>query len=68
MDAAALRPRPADRQLVLGLLAAAAVRGGLVLRSARVPGAQWFYLAYSSIEILLCGVIVWLAWRWPKLH
>ena len=42
--------------------------GGLVLRSARVRGAQWFYLAYSSIEILLCGVIVWLAWRWPKLH
>ena len=33
-----------------------------------MPGAWWFYLAYSSIEILLCGVIVWLAWRWPKLR
>ena len=31
-----------------------------------MPGAWWFYLAYSSIEILLCGVIAWLAWRWPR--
>lgn len=31
-----------------------------------MPGAWWFYLAYSSIEILLCGAIIWLAWRWPR--
>ena len=31
-----------------------------------MPGAWWFYLAYSSIEILLCTVIAWLAWRWPR--
>lgn len=31
-----------------------------------MPGAWWFYLAYSSIELLLCGAIVSLAWRWPR--
>ena len=31
-----------------------------------MPGAWWFYLAYSSIEIMLCVVIAWLAWRWPR--
>ena len=31
-----------------------------------MPGAWWFYLAYSSIELLLCGAIAWLAWRWPR--
>jgi len=31
-----------------------------------MPGAWWFYLAYSSIEIALCAVIAWLAWRWPR--
>lgn len=31
-----------------------------------LPGAWWFYLVYSGIEILLCGAIVWLAWRWPR--
>ncbi len=31
-----------------------------------MPGAWWFYLAYSSIEIALCGAIAWLAWRWPR--
>ena len=32
-----------------------------------MPGAWWFYLAYSSIEIALCGVIAWLAWHWPRM-
>ena len=32
-----------------------------------MPGAWWFYLAYSSIEIALCGAIAWLAWRWPRI-
>ena len=31
-----------------------------------MPGAWWFYLAYSGIEILLCAAIIWLAWRWPR--
>ena len=31
-----------------------------------LPGAWWFYLAYSGIEILLCAAIIWLAWRWPR--
>ena len=31
-----------------------------------VPGAWWFYLAYSAIEILLCVLIVWWAWTWPR--
>lgn len=31
-----------------------------------MPGAWWFYLAYSSIEVVLCGAIIWLAWRWPR--
>ncbi len=31
-----------------------------------MPGAWWFYLAYSSIEIALCATIIWLAWRWPR--
>ncbi len=31
-----------------------------------MPGTWWFYLAYSSIEIMLCAVIAWLAWRWPR--
>lgn len=31
-----------------------------------MPGAWWFYLAYSGIEILLCAAIVRLAWRWPR--
>ena len=32
-----------------------------------MPGAWWFYLAYSGIEIALCAGIIWLAWRWPRL-
>ena len=31
-----------------------------------MPGAWWFYLAYSSIEMLLCLVIVRMAWTWPR--
>lgn len=31
-----------------------------------MPGAWWFYLAYSAIEIVLCVVIAWLAWHWPR--
>ena len=31
-----------------------------------MPGAWWFYLAYSGIEILLCAVIAWMAWGWPR--
>ena len=31
-----------------------------------MPGAWWFYLAYSSIEIALCLLIVRMAWTWPR--
>ncbi len=31
-----------------------------------MPGAWWFYLAYSSIEIVLCLVIMRMAWVWPR--
>ena len=31
-----------------------------------LPGAWWFYLAYSGIEILLCLLIVRMAWAWPR--
>lgn len=31
-----------------------------------MPGAWWFYLAYSSIELLLCLLIVRVAWTWPR--
>ena len=31
-----------------------------------MPGAWWFYLAYSAIEIFLCILIAWLAWQWPR--
>lgn len=31
-----------------------------------MPGAWWFYLAYSTVEIALCGAIVWLSWNWPR--
>ena len=31
-----------------------------------MPGAWWFYLAYSTVEIMLCAAIVCLAWAWPR--
>lgn len=31
-----------------------------------MPGAWWFYLAYSGIEIGLCAAIAWLSWRWSR--
>ena len=33
-----------------------------------MPGAWWFYLAYSSIELLLCLLIVRIAWTWPSMQ
>jgi hypothetical protein len=32
-----------------------------------MPGAWWYYLAYSTIEIVLCALIVWWAWTWPRM-
>lgn len=49
------------RWLNIGLAAFYAVFVGLTM-----PGAWWFYLAYSSIEILLCLAIVRVAWAWPR--
>jgi hypothetical protein len=31
-----------------------------------MPGAWWYYLAYSTIEIVLCVLIAWWAWTWPR--
>ena len=31
-----------------------------------MPGAWWFYLMYSTVEIILCLSIAWSAWRWPR--
>lgn len=31
-----------------------------------MPGAWWYYLAYSAIEIGLCLLIAGMAWRWPR--
>lgn len=32
-----------------------------------MPGAWWSYLAYSGIEIVLCAIIVRMAWQWPRM-
>lgn len=56
----ALHPRLV-RWLNIGLALFYAVFVGLTM-----PGAWWFYLSYSSIEIALCAGIAWLAWRWPR--
>ena len=44
-----------------------ATQGSLLFVAITMPGAWWFYLAYSGIEIALCAVIAWLAWRWPRM-
>lgn len=49
------------RWLSIGLAAFYAAFVALTL-----PGAWWFYLAYSSIELVLCLVIVRMAWAWPR--
>lgn len=54
-------PARLTRWLNLGLAVFYAIFVALTM-----PGAWWFYLAYSSIEIALCGAIAWLAWRWPR--
>jgi hypothetical protein len=54
-------PARTTRWLNIGLALFYAVFVALTM-----PGAWWFYLAYSGIEIVLCGAIVWLAWRWPQ--
>lgn len=55
-------PMRAARWLGIGLGAFYALFVAITM-----PGAWWFYLAYSSIEILLCMCIAWLAWRWPRI-
>ena len=56
-----LLPWRAARWLNVGLAAFFAVFVALTM-----PGAWWFYLAYSTVEIALCLVIAWTAWRWPR--
>ncbi|MGE4366241.1 DUF6326 family protein [Thermomonas sp.] len=55
-------PVRATRWLGIGLAAFYALFVAITM-----PGAWWFYLAYSGIEILLCACIAWLAWRWPRI-
>jgi hypothetical protein len=31
-----------------------------------MPGAWIFYIAFSTVEIVLSLLIAWYAWRWPK--
>ncbi len=31
-----------------------------------LPGAWWFYQAYSGIEIALCLLVAGMDWRWPR--
>jgi hypothetical protein len=31
-----------------------------------MPGAWWYYLLLGALETVLTLVIVWLAWRWPR--
>ena len=56
-----LLPRGTARWLNIGLSLFYATFVAITM-----PGAWWFYLAYSSIEIVLCLVIVGLSWRWPR--
>jgi len=46
--------------IILGLLYAA-----IMLMS--MPGAWAFYIALGVVEIALSLLIVWYAWRWPRL-
>ena len=61
VPASLLLPLRGVRWLGIGLAVFFAVFVAITM-----PGAWWFYLAYSSIEIALCIGIVWLAWRWPR--
>jgi len=58
---AVVLPRRAARWLNIGLAAFFALFVALTM-----PGAWWFYLMYSTVEIALCVVIAWTAWRWPR--
>lgn len=31
-----------------------------------MPGSWWFYLFFGAIEIVLSLLIVWYAWKWPR--
>ena len=33
-----------------------------------MPGAWFFYITFSTVEILLSLLIAWYAWRWPKVQ
>ena len=35
---------------------------------ATMPGAWVFYLFLGSIEVVLTSLIVWYAWKWPRLE
>ena len=54
-----LLPHAVARWLNVGLALFFAVFVALTM-----PGAWWFYLAYGTVEIVLCLAIAWTAWRW----
>ncbi|MFT3756753.1 MAG: DUF6326 family protein [Pseudoxanthomonas sp.] len=56
-----LLPMRVARWLNIGLAAFYAVFVAITM-----PGAWWFYLAYSTVEIALCIAIMQIAWRWPQ--
>jgi hypothetical protein len=32
-----------------------------------MPGSWWFYMFFGTIEIVLSLLIVWYAWKWPRM-
>ena len=56
-----LLPRGTARWLNIGLSLFYATFVAITM-----PGAWWFYLMYSAVEIILCLSIAWSAWRWPR--
>lgn len=38
----------------------------IVVMLMTMPGAWTFYIFFGVVEIVLKGLIVWTAWRWPR--
>jgi hypothetical protein len=35
---------------------------------ATMPGAWTFYIFFGVVEVVLTALVVWYAWRWPRLN
>ena len=44
------------------------VYAGIIIGTLLMGGAWAYYLFYAIVEIILTGLIAWLAWTWPKLE